>query len=110
MRRILAVALLVAVLGIPASAVAGRRWQFAENWQQYSPGERYEALRNYERHREKPKENQREVERQYQRWQKMPKEEQERIRRNYERYKSMPPEERSRLQKQERKSNRNRDH
>jgi hypothetical protein len=84
-------------------------WQLAENWQQYSPGERYEALRNYERHRGKTKKNQREVERQYQRWQKMPEPERERIRRNYERYKNMPPEERSRLRKEERDAKRKRE-
>jgi hypothetical protein len=102
----LATAALFSVLGAPAFAVD--LWQLAENWQQYSPGERYEALRNYERHREKPKKNQREVERQYQRWQKMPEPERERIRRNYERYKNMPPEERSRLRKEERDSKRKR--
>jgi hypothetical protein len=107
MRRVFAVVALILLLGPPV--VAAEVWRFAKDWQQYSPEERYEALRNYERHREKPKKNQREVERQYQRWQKMPKGERERIRRNYERYKNMPPEERSRLQEKERGSKRERD-
>lgn len=107
MRRLLAVAALLSVLGAPASGADG--WRFANDWQQYSPEERYEALRNYERHREKSQENQRKVERQYQRWKKMPEGERERIRRNYERYKNMPPEERDRLKRRNRDSKRERD-
>ncbi len=63
----------------------------AQNWQQYSPGERYEALRNYRRHRKLPREEQQEVERQYQQWQQMEPERRARIRENYERYRSLPP-------------------
>ncbi|OFV87481.1 MAG: hypothetical protein A3J75_03490 [Acidobacteria bacterium RBG_16_68_9] len=63
----------------------------AQNWQEYSPGERYEALRNYRRHQKLPRRDQQEVERQYQRWQNLEPDKRARIRENYERYRSLPP-------------------
>jgi hypothetical protein len=73
-------------------------------WKKYSPGERYEALQNYRRHRELPKQRQKEIERQYQRYQKMPEGERERIRKNYQRFQQMPPRQRSELEHRSRSS------
>jgi hypothetical protein len=73
-------------------------------WKEYGPGKRYEALQNYERHRELPKKRQKEIERQYQRWQEMPPDERERIRKNYERFQQMPPGKRSEFEKRYRSS------
>ncbi len=80
----------VAVLAAPLAVRLS-----AQQWQEYGPGERLDALRNYRRHRELPEERQRQVEEQYERWRQMPEEERDRIRENYERYRRMPPQERS---------------
>jgi hypothetical protein len=82
--------LLVTVAGELISPAFAR----AENWKDYSPSERYEALRNFRRHQERPRDAQRDVEQKYQRWQHMPEGERDKIRRNYERYRDMPPGER----------------
>jgi hypothetical protein len=92
----LALILLGAVPAIAQPPPPPRR--FAQGWQDYSPGERYEALRNYQRHSEKPEKRQRRVEERYQRYQQMPQEERDRIRQNYDRYRNMPPGERQELQ------------
>jgi hypothetical protein len=73
-------------------------------WKKYGPGERYQALQNYERHRELPKQQRKEIERQYQRFQQMPDEERERIRKNYQRFQQMPPAQRSEIEKRSRKN------
>jgi hypothetical protein len=95
---------LAGLLGAVPFAPPARAVLLAQRWQDYSPGERYEALRNYERHKQRPKEQQREIERQYRRWQKMPEKERERIRENYERYRRLPPKERSEFERQRRRS------
>jgi predicted Fe-S protein YdhL (DUF1289 family) len=83
------------VLGVVIVCFVSASAARAEQWQDYSPRERYEALQNYRRHRELPKKKQREIERQYQRWQEMSDDERQRIRKNYERYQRMPPNKRS---------------
>jgi hypothetical protein len=75
-------------------------------WQQYGPGQRYQALQNYERHRERPKQQRKEIERQYQRWQQMPNDERERIRKNYQRFQQMPPGQRSEIERRSRSQKR----
>jgi len=67
---------------------------FAQGWQDYGPGKRYEALRNYEKHREQPEKRQRTIEKRYERYQQMPPEERERIRKNYERFQKLPQDQR----------------
>ncbi len=71
----------------------------AQNWQDYSPSERYEALRNFRRHQELPRDAQRDVEQQYQRWQQLPEGERDKIKRNYDRYRDMPPGERDQFER-----------
>lgn len=96
MRRSLAVAVLFLVC---AGAVTCPLPSVAQNWQQYSPTERYEALRNFRRHQELPRDEQRDVEQQYQRWQNLPQDERDKIRRNYDRYRDMPPAERDQFER-----------
>ena len=71
----------------------------AQNWQNFSPSERYEALRNYRRHQKLPREEQQKVERQYQRWQQMPPDERKKIQRNYEKYRSLSPSEQDQFER-----------
>ena len=71
-------------------------------WKEYGPGKRYQALQNYERHRELPKQQRKEIERQYQRFQQMPDAERERIRKNYQRFQQMPPRQRSEIENRSR--------
>ena len=73
--------------------------RLAQNWQDYSPRERYEALRNYRRHEQLPEDRQREVEKQYQRWQGMPEQERQKIRENYERYRNLSPRDQERIER-----------
>lgn len=68
--------------------------EFAQGWQDYSPEEREEALKNYERHRRAPPQRRREIERDYERWQQMPEPDRRRIRENYERYRRLPQDQR----------------
>lgn len=96
MQRYFAVALLVVTL---AGDVMWPAPTHAQNWQDYSPSERYEALRNYRRHQELPRDAQRDVEQQYQRWQNLPQGDREKIRRNYDRYQRMPPGERDQFER-----------
>lgn len=86
---------------IPAGAARAQ-------WQEYGPGERYEAMRNYERHRELPKKKQKEIERQYQRWQQMSDDERQRIRKNYERFQKMPPAKQAEVENRSRPSRKKR--
>jgi hypothetical protein len=82
---------------------------WAQNWQDYSPSERYEALRNYRRHQKLPRDEQRAVEQQYQRWQGLPEGERDRIRRNYDRYRELPQTERDQFERKYRAWKRGRD-
>ncbi len=90
---------LLAVIGRCAVVQAQEQPPLVQQWQDLNRRERYEALQNYERHRELPRERREKVERQYERWQRMPEDEREHIRENYERYRSMPPRERSQVER-----------
>jgi len=81
----------------------------AQNWQDYSPRERYEALRNYKRHEQLPEDRQREVEKQYQRWQEMPEQQREKIRENYQRYQDLSPRDQERIERRYRDMKRQND-
>jgi hypothetical protein len=74
-----------------------RLW--AQGWQDLSPRQRYDALRNYREHEQLPRERQDEIEKRYERWQTMPETERDRIRRNYERYRALPSPEREQFQR-----------
>jgi hypothetical protein len=83
------------VLGAPRLVGAERfGTQVAQRWDEMSPRERGEAMRNYERYRRLPPERQRAVEENYERWQRLPPPEKDRIRGNYRRYRELSPEER----------------
>jgi len=80
--------LLFAVIALlPAGAVA-------DEWNRYGPRERYEAMQNYNQHRQLPKQERKNIERQYQRWQQLPDDERAKVRRNYERLQQLSPDER----------------
>jgi hypothetical protein len=96
MRRWLLVVLLVLTL---ASGIGCPDTLLAQNWRDYSPSERYEALRNFRRHQELPRDTQRDVEQKYQRWQNLPEGERDKIRRNYDRYREMPQGEREQFER-----------
>lgn len=96
MRHWLSAILLLVVL---AGGISCPDISLAQNWQDYSPSERYEALRNYRRHQELPRDKQRDVEQQYQRWQNLPEGERDKIRKNYERYREMPQGERDQFER-----------
>lgn len=81
---------LLALLAAPAAA---------QDWTDYGPRDRYEALQNYREHRRLPKKDRRQIERQYDRWREMPEEDRDRIRRNYRRLQRMPPEEQRRFER-----------
>src|SRR5512140_2444226 len=91
------VALLVISVLFATTAMAATHLRVAENWREYSPGERYRAFQNYRRHEGLPAERQQHIERNYQRWREMPEQERSRIRQNYERFRQLPPEQRERL-------------
>ena len=88
--------LLPLALWVLAGIAAPARAQpmFAQGWQDVGPGKRYEALRNYEKHRDQSEQRQRRIEKRYERYRQMPPQERERIRKNYERYQKLPPQER----------------
>lgn len=71
----------------------------AQNWRELSPGERYDALQNYQQHQRLPEDSKRDVEKQYEHWQQMSPDERARVRQNYERLQQMPPQERDRMQR-----------
>lgn len=91
-RSVLVVA--VVLTAVSASAAPQR---LAQNWHEYSPSERYKALRNYRSYEALPNDRREKVERNYQRWQAMPEPERERMRKNYQRYQQLRPEQRNRL-------------
>ncbi len=88
----------VLLVGSMASPALAQR-QFAQNWQDLGPRERFDAMRNYQQHRQLPEDRQRDVEDRYDRWQQMPPDEQSRIRRNYDRLQHLDPQERNRFDK-----------
>ena len=95
MRRLLTLGALGAcLLAVPAMA---RPLRLAQGWREYSPRERYDALRNYRNYEALPNDRRENVERNYQRWQAMPPQERDRIRQNYQRYQQLPPDQRNRL-------------
>ncbi len=94
---VVAIVLVFALVSETSSAERSRSFRplwLAQNWDQLSPGERDEALRNYQRFQRLPPEKQKAVERNYDRWRQLPPQEKERIRTNYRRYREMSPDER----------------
>ncbi len=73
--------------------------RLAQSWEELSPRERGEALRNYQRFQQLPPEQRESVERNYQRWRQLPPQEKERIRGNYREYQKMSPQERRDFQR-----------
>ena len=92
-------ALAVAVSLFPTAHPAFAFPIFAQNWRDFSPRERYDALQNYWRHQQLPDDRKRDMENRYERWQKMPPDERARIRQNFERFRQLPPQERERFQR-----------
>ena len=82
--------LLALQLLLAASPRLQQPLQLAQSWQEMSPGQRYEAMRNYQQHENLPPERQQDIEQRYQRWQEMPESERNRIRQNFQRYQSLP--------------------
>jgi hypothetical protein len=72
------------------AATVAATLQLAQAWQDMSPGQRYDALRNYQQHENLPEDRKRAIEQRYQRWQQMPESERERIRQNFQRYQALP--------------------
>src|SRR5574341_1805466 len=70
---------------------------WAQPWQDLSPRERYNLLRNYRQHEQLPQERRQEIEKRYERWQGMSDDEREKIRQNYQRFQQLPPQERERF-------------
>jgi len=93
--RLTIIATAILCLSVTGTALARE----ANEWQRYGPRERSEALRNYEQHRQLPRERRRDIERQYERWRGMPNEEKDRVRRNYERFQNLTPEERQQFER-----------
>ena len=96
MRRGCGVALLVVWCLSAATALAQPR--IAQNWQEMSPGERREAMRNYRQHSNLPEERQRDLEERYERFRNLSPEEQSRIRQNFDRWQQLQPNERERFE------------
>ncbi len=95
-RRRASTFLLLAALALVPLVAYGQEGQ---DWQDLSPRERYDAMRNYKQHRQLPEERQRDVEERYERFRQLPQEEQARIRQNYDRFKQLRPQERERFEK-----------
>lgn len=88
-RLILGVAVWLGILSAVAAYSA-----LSQGWQDLTPEERDQVLRNYERHKNAPADRRMEVERQYQRWQGMSPEERTRLQQSYDRYRGMSDDER----------------
>ncbi len=73
--------------------------RLAQNWQDLSPRERFDAMRNYRQHRQLPEERQQDMEQRYERWRQMSPDEQLRIRRNYDRLRQLGPQERDQFER-----------
>ena len=63
----------------------------SQRWEDLSPRERKQALRNFQRFQQLSPEQQKTLEQQYHHWRSLPPEEQQRIRRNYEHYQQLDP-------------------
>lgn len=72
---------------------------WADPWQDMSPRQRYDAMRNYYDYNQQPQERREKLQHDYERWQQLPPQEQERVRRNFEKWQRMPPEEQQRLER-----------
>lgn len=77
----------VVALGL---VLAGPPQLAQQSWQEMSPGQRYDAMRNYQQHQNLPADRQKAIEQRYQRWQQMPESERDRVRENYQRYQALP--------------------
>ena len=73
--------------------------QEGEDWENLSPRERFDAMRNYQQHQRLPEDRQRDLEQRYERFLQLPPEEQSRIRRNYDRFNQLHPQERERFER-----------
>jgi hypothetical protein len=73
--------------------------QMAQSWDEMSPRQRYDAMRNYQQHQNLPADQQRDMEQRYQRWQQMPEQERDRIRQNFQRYQALPQDQRDDFQR-----------
>jgi len=93
---VVACMLVSAAIGVPCSDAVDR---LAQGWDDLSPAERGEALRNYQRFKGMPPERQRAVEQNYDRWRQLPPQEKDRLRGNYEQYRRMSPDERQDFQR-----------
>ena len=89
---------LVSAGALTASAALGFPL-LAQNWRDYSPKERYDAMQNYRQHERLPADRQRDIEKGYEQWRNLPPDERARVRQNYERFKQMPPQERERFER-----------
>ena len=92
------------VLGLVCAATAAAHMALglpllAQNWRDFSPKERYDALQNYRRHEQLPAERQRDIEQHYEQWRSLPPDERDRVKQNYERFKQLPPQERERFER-----------
>lgn len=96
------VALLLPASMVLAGVLASPQPARAQQWQDYGPRERYEALRNYQQHEQQPQERRERVEKNYERWRTMPEQQRDRMRQQYQRFQQLPPEQRQRLQHQQR--------
>ncbi len=94
-----AVFLLAGQLFAGAAPASTHGMMLADLWQNLTPRQRYEALRNFKEHESRPEDRQRDIEERYQRWQSLPDNERDRIRQNYERYRALPQPERDRFQR-----------
>jgi uncharacterized protein DUF3106 len=70
----------------------------APSWQNLTPKERYDAMKNYWQHEQRPQEQKHDIDQQYERWRSMPPDQQDRIRQNYQRLQQLPPPERNRFE------------
>jgi hypothetical protein len=98
-RRVIPYVLCLVCVGTVPAGIAVGLPLLAQNWHDFSPKERYDALRNYRRHQQLPAERQRDIEKGYERWRRLPPDERARVRQNYERFKQMPPRERERFER-----------
>ncbi len=89
--RILLLPLALAVLR-PAATMA-------QAWQDLSPRQRYDAMRNYRQYESAPAEKQQAIDEGFERWRNLPPQEQEKVRRNYERFQQLTPAQRAQLER-----------
>lgn len=102
MRLRIALSLPLLALMLPLTVAAQTAGQGAvqpgqPGWREYSPSQRYQALKNYQQHNKLPDDRREKVEQNYERWRAMPESERERMRKNYQRFQKLPPDQRHKL-------------